>query len=205
MFGWSNGQYFPGGLGYMLLNHPEMARTEAAYSLALLFDEDEWRNGAQTAGFNDRRLKELVMMKVYRLTRPRYGLEHHTMFMFNEYLREYGGGPLRPAGVHRRSRRAEATRRATAAYADAILHVRDTPRHPDKFPTRGTAPSSTGSEAVVRAPHAAWQTEAAMRAALDRQNRAEVAAGIRRLDRSGRPTRRRPTASRSTGRSPSWR
>ncbi len=183
VFGWSNGQYFPGGLGYMLLNHPEMARTEAAYSLPLLFNEDEWRNGAQTAGFNDRRLKELVMMKVYRLTRPRYGLEHHTMFMFNEYAREYGAGPPQPPAFTAQQA-AEATRRATAAYTDAILHVRDHRDHPDTFSERDRTVLDW-VEAVVRTPHAAWQSEAAMRAALDRQNRAEVAAGIRRLDRSG--------------------
>jgi alkylhydroperoxidase family enzyme len=184
VFGWSNGQYFPGGLGYMFLNHPEMARTEAAYSLPLLFDEDEWRNGSQTAGFNDRRLKELVIMKVYRLARPRYGIEHHTMFMFNEYARAYGAGAARPADFND-AQAGEATRRATAAFADAILHVRDHGDHPDKFADDRERAILDWVGTVVREPHNAWKAEGAMRTALDKHNRAEVAAGVRRLDRSG--------------------
>jgi alkylhydroperoxidase family enzyme len=184
VFGWSNGQYFPGGLGYMLLNHPEMARTEAAYSLPLLFDEDEWRNGSQTAGFNDRRLKELVIQKVYRLTRPRYGIEHHTMFMFNEYARAYAAGAARPADFTD-AQAAEATRRATGAFTDAILHIRDHADHPDKFADDRERAILDWAQAAVREPHNAWKAEPAMRTALDQHNRAEVAAGVRRLDRSG--------------------
>ena len=48
VWGWSFGSYFPGALPYLLMHHPELARFEAPYSLPLLFNEDEWRNGTQT-------------------------------------------------------------------------------------------------------------------------------------------------------------
>jgi len=92
VYGWSFGGHFPGSLPYALLNHPELARFEAPYSLPLLFNEDQWRNGVATAGFVSRRLKELVIQKVYRLARCRYGIEHHTMYFYNTCLDEYGVG-----------------------------------------------------------------------------------------------------------------
>ena len=90
VYGWSFGFHFPGSLVYCLTLHPELARYEAPYSLPLLFNEDEWRNGTQTGGFVSRLLKELVYQKVYKTTRSRYGLEHHTMFLHNAYLDLYG-------------------------------------------------------------------------------------------------------------------
>jgi hypothetical protein len=183
VFGWSNGAYFPGGLGFMLLNHPEMARTEPAYSLPLLFDEDEWRNGSQTAGFLDRRLKELVINKVYRLTRPRYGVEHHTMFLFNEYMREFAAGPSRHPDFDD-EQAAAASRRATEAFAQAVLHLAEHQKYPAAFDDRDRAVLDW-VDAALRTPHEAWRLEGALRAALDQRNRAEVAAGVRRLDLSG--------------------
>jgi hypothetical protein len=53
VFGWSFGAYFPGSLTYALMHHGELARFEAPYSLPLLFNEDEWRNG-----YPDRRLQQ---------------------------------------------------------------------------------------------------------------------------------------------------
>ena len=181
-FGWANGQYFPGGLGTLILNHPELARHEAPYSLPLLFNEDEWRNGVNTSGFIDRRLKELALMKVYRLTRPRYGVEHHTMFLFNEYMREYGAGPFRNPEFSD-EQAAGAAPRATDAFQNAILHLREHEKYPDAFTELERAMFSW-IQAVVTRPHAAYRLEPALRRALDRHNQEQVHAGIRRLDRT---------------------
>ena len=89
----------PGSLTYALMHHGELARYEAPYSLPLLFNEDEWRNGTQTAGYNRPPLKELLIQKVYHLNRSRYGLEHHTMFFFNAILQSYGAGAFRLPGL----------------------------------------------------------------------------------------------------------
>jgi alkylhydroperoxidase family enzyme len=180
-YGWADGQFFPGGLGALLLNHPELARHEAPYSLPLLFNEDEYRNGVNTSGFIDRRLKELVIQKVYRLTRNRYGIEHHTMFLFNEYARQYGVGPRHPNFDDEQA--AAAVRRATDAFSNAILHLREHEKHPDAF-TDLERTLFSWVEAVVTRPHSAYTLERTLRAALDRNNREQVAAGIRRLDRS---------------------
>ncbi|MDH3671189.1 MAG: hypothetical protein OES46_08475 [Gammaproteobacteria bacterium] len=181
-YGWANGQFFPGGLGALVLNHPELARHEPPYSLPLLFNEDEYRNGTNTSGFIDRRFKELALQKVYRLTRNRYGVEHHTMFLFNEYVRQYGAGPYRHPDFND-EQAAAAMQRATDAFQNAILHLREHDKHPEHFGEFERALFSW-IEAVVRRPHSAYRLEPALRSALDRQNREEVKAGIRRLDRT---------------------
>ncbi len=180
-FGWANGLFFPGGLGALILNHPEMARHEAPYSLPLLFNEDEWRNGTNTSGFIERRLKELALQKVYRLTRNRYGIEHHTMFLFNEYMRNYGAGPRHPEFDDAQA--AAAAQRATDAFRNAILHLREHEKYPEHFTDLERAMFSW-IEAVVTRPHSAYRLEPALRSALDRHNREQVKAGIRRLDRT---------------------
>ena len=180
-YGWANGQFFPGGLGALLLNHPELARHEAPYSLPLLFNEDEYRNGVNTSGFIDRLLKELVIQKVYRLTRNRYGIEHHTMFLFNEYARKYGVGPRHPDFDDEQA--AAASRRAVTEFSNAILHLREHEKHPDAFTELERALFSW-AEAVVKRPHSAYTLEARLRTALDRNNREQVEAGIRHLDRT---------------------
>jgi hypothetical protein len=182
VYGWSNGAYFPGGLGYLLLNHPELARHEAPYSLPLLFDEDEWRNGMQTAGFTSRRLKELATMKVYRLTRNRYGLEHHSMFLFLETAKNYGCGNGQLG--YSEAQAAAACRGASEAFVTAIAYSRDHTAHPSKFTPLERA-LLDWTDAVVTRPHSAYQLEPALRRELDATNRAEVKAGVRRLDRSG--------------------
>lgn len=180
-YGWANGLFFPGGLGALVLNHPELARHETAYSLPLLFNEDEFRNGVNTSGFTDRLLKELAIQKVYRLTRTRYGVEHHTMFLFNEYTRKYGAVPRHPDFNDEQA--AAAARRATDSFRDAFLHLREHHKYTDVFTDLERAMFSW-IEAVVTRPHSAYRLEPALRSALDRHNRDQVKAGIRRLDRS---------------------
>jgi len=181
VWGWSFGSYFPGGLVYLLMHHPELARFEAPYSLPVLFNEDEWRNGTQTGGFVTRRLKEIVYLKIYTTTRARYGLEHHTMFLFNIYLDEYGvGRPPNPplSDDEKKTARDRALRHAE----NVVLYVQE----PEKAP-RGTytpleLATMTWVEGFMTRPHSAHQVESRLREELDAENRREVAAGVRRLD-----------------------
>jgi hypothetical protein len=184
VYGWSFGAYFPGSLTYALMHHGELARFEAPYSLPLLFNEDEWRNGTQTAGYNRPPLKELLIQKVYHLNRSRYGLEHHTMFFFNAILQSYGVGSFRLPGLTDEQHSA-GLRKAVATAEGMILHI-DAPR---------LAPARTYSdlqlalldwvEAFVTAPHTAYRCEQALRSALNDENGEELAAGVRHLDLSG--------------------
>ena len=184
VYGWSFGAYFPGSLPYSLMHHGELARFEAPYSLPLLFNEDEWRNGTQTAGYNRPPTKELIIQKVYHLTRSRYGLEHHAMFFFNAVLQYYGVGAFRLPGLTD-EQHARALKEAVSAAEAMVLHL-DAHR---------TAPSGTFSslqlavldwvEAFLVAPHTAHTFEPSLRAALTAANQDEIATGVRRLDPTG--------------------
>ena len=181
VYGWSFGAHFPGSLVYALMLHPELGRFEAPYSLPLLFNEDEWRNGTQTGGFVSRRLKELVYQKIYKTTRSRYGLEHHTMFLVNAYLDANGvGRPPRPvlSPAEEKAARALALKQAESA----IIHI----IHPDQAPEGVFTPlelaTITWTYFLITSPHRAYEREPQVRQELDKQNRREVKAGMRRLD-----------------------
>src|SRR5262249_51874731 len=98
-WGWGRGVHFPSSLVSALQYLPDAGRENALYTLALMFNEDQTRNGVFVAAFVDRILKELLAQKVYRLNRSRYGLEHHTVFAYNEFLRRYSGGSFRRSGM----------------------------------------------------------------------------------------------------------
>ena len=181
VWGWSFGMYFPGSLPYALMHHPELARFEAPYSLPLLFNEDEWRNGTQTAGFVSRRLKELLIQKVYRIVRTRYGIEHHTMFLYNTFLDEHGVGRL-PAGLsieEQKSARLKALERA----ANAVLQVQHSDNAPLGVFNRLETAAMAWAYAIVCNPHQAHLSEPRLREALEEQNRREIASGLHALDR----------------------
>jgi hypothetical protein len=181
VWGWSFGNYFPGGLIYLLMNHPELARFEPPYSLPLLFNEDEWRNGVNTGGFTPRRLRELVFLKIYVNTRSRYGLEHHQMYLVNIYLEEYGlgRGPNPPL-----SESETATARALALEhaANVILYLNDNALAPAGTYTELDLATMHWVEKVISAPHDAHRYEKRLRQELDAVNRREVEAGLRVLD-----------------------
>jgi len=184
VYGWSFGSYFPGSLTYALMHHGELARYEAPYSLPLLFNEDEWRNGTQTAGFNRPPIKELVIQKIYHILRSRYGLEHHTMFFFNAILQFFGVGAFRVPGMTD-EQHALALKTAIGKAETMLLHI-DNHRE---------APSGTFStlevalldwiETFVTAPHAAHKFEGKLRDELTANNQLEIDAGLRRLDTMG--------------------
>lgn len=181
VWGWSFGTYFPGGLVYLLMHHPELARFEPPYSLPLLFNEDEWRNGTQTAGYVSRRLKEIVYLKIYTTTRARYGLEHHTMFLFNLYLDEYGvGRPPTPALSANEA--ASARRRALQHAEQVVLYAQDTAAAPRGTYTALELATMEWVERIITRPHSAYTVEARLRGELDAENKQEIAAGVRRLD-----------------------
>lgn len=184
VYGWSFGSYFPGSLTYALMHHGELARFEAPYSLPLLFNEDEWRNGTQTAGFNRPPLKELAIQKVYHLLRSRYGLEHHTMFFFNAILQFFGVGAFRVPGMTD-EQHAIALEKAIGKAETMALHVdnhRDAP--PGTFSTLQLA-LLDWIEAIVTSPHAAHKFEGKLRDELTANNHREIEAGLRRLDQMG--------------------
>lgn len=181
VYGWGFGWHFPGSLVYTLMHHPELARFEPPYSLPLLFNEDEWRNGTQTAGFVSRFLKEVVIQKVYKTNRSRYGIEHHTMFLYNAVKDEYGVG--RFAAFSPGDPAQDTALKKALAHAEAIaLFV-----HDPKLASAGTfGPVETAAmewtKALMTQPHGAHYLEDELRQALEVQNRREISTGERRLD-----------------------
>lgn len=183
VYGWSFGAHFPGSLPYALMHHPELARYEPPYSLPLLFNEDEWRNGVQTAGYVTRRIKEIAIQKVYRLNRSRYGLEHHTMFFYNTFYDEHGVGRA-PRPDLKSSDSEKALKAARERAYRAIMHIHDHKEAPEGVFTRLEEEVMSWTESLLRSPHQAHRIEGRLRTALERENRREVEAGLRRLDTS---------------------
>ena len=186
-WGWGRGAHFPGNLVFALQYLPDAGREEALYSLALMFSEDQTRNGVLVAGFVDRVLKELLILKVYRLNRSRYGLEHHTLFAYNEFLRRYGGGAFRRPGMSDADARG-ATERALTECTDKLLYLHEANKHPKRYSPVELA-AFAWTDAVIQRPHEAYRLEPALRQALKDQNDAEIAAGTRWLDTTGGATR----------------
>jgi alkylhydroperoxidase family enzyme len=186
-WGWGRGMHFPGNLVSALQYLPEAGREEALYSLALMFNEDQTRNGVLVAGFVDRVLKELLIQKVYRLNRSRYGLEHHTVFTYNEFLRRYGGGGFRQPGMSDVDARL-ATQRALTECTGKLLYLHESNKHPEKY-SRVELAAFAWADAVILRPHEAYQLEPMLRQALRDQDEAEIASGTRWLDMTGGVTR----------------
>ena len=186
-WGWGRGVHFPGSLVCALQYLPDAGREAALYSLALMFNEDQTRNGVLVAGFVDRILKELLILKVYRINRSRYGLEHHTMFAYNEFLRRYGGGGFRrPEMTDADAQRA--TERALTECTEKLLYLHEANKHPEKYSPVELA-AFAWTDAVILRPHEAYRLEPALREALKVQNEAEIVAGTRWLDMEGGVTR----------------
>jgi alkylhydroperoxidase family enzyme len=186
-WGWGRGVHSPGSLVSALQYLPDAGREEVLYSLALMFNEDQTRNGVLVAGFVDRVLKELLIIKVYRLNRSRYGLEHHTAFAYSEFLRRYGGGGFRRPGMSDADAR-RATERALQECTEKLLYLHEATKHPEKYSPVELA-AFAWTDAVIRRPHEAYQLEPALRQALKNQNEAEITAGTRWLDMTGGVTR----------------
>jgi alkylhydroperoxidase family enzyme len=186
-WGWGRGTHVPGSLVFALQYLPDAGREEVFYSLALMFNEDQTRNGTLVAGFVDRVLKELLIQKVYRLNRSRYGLEHHTLFAYSEFLRRYGGGNFRRAGMSDTDAQ-RATERALTECTEKLLYVHEANKHPEKYSPVELA-AFAWVDAVILRPHEAYRREPALREALQNQNETEIAAGTRWLDMMGNVTR----------------
>ena len=185
-WGWGRGAHLPGSLVSALEYLPDAGHEEALYSLALMFNEDQTRNGVLVAGFVDRVLKELLVQKVYRLSRSRYGLEHHTVFTYGEFLRRYsGGGYRRPGMSDADARRSE---RALKECTEKLLYLHEANKHPEKYSPVELA-AFAWVDAVILKPHEAYRLEPALRQALKNQDEAEIAAGTRWLDMAGDVTR----------------
>ena len=186
-WGWGRGVHLPGSLVSALQYLPDAGREEAFYSLALMFNEDQTRNGVLVAGFVDRVLKELLVQKVYRLSRSRYGLEHHTVFAYNEFIRRYSGGGYRRPGMSDTDAR-RAPERALTECTEKLLYLHEANKHPEKYSPVELA-AFAWVDAVILRPHEAYRLEPALRQALKNQDEAEIAAGTRWLDMAGGVTR----------------
>jgi alkylhydroperoxidase family enzyme len=183
VYGWGFGGHFPGSLVYALMHHPELSRCEAPYSLPVLFNEDEWRNGTQTGGFVTRRLKELVIQKIYKETRSRYGIEHHTMFLYNAFMDEYGvGREPRPKLTKTQVQAATTAARTKAREVTLWMHIHESAPRGVYTPLEAAALSWTAQ--IVRNPHRAHDLEQALREQLRAENEREIDAGLRQLDAS---------------------
>jgi alkylhydroperoxidase family enzyme len=186
-WGWGRGAHLPGSLVSALQYLPDAGREEAFYSLALMFNEDQTRNGVLVAGFVDRVLKELLVQKVYRLSRSRYGLEHHTLFAYDEFLRRYSGGGYRRPGMSDPDAR-RVTERALTECTEKLLYLHEANKHPEKYSPVELA-AFAWVDVVILRPHEAYRLEPALRQALKNQDEAEIAAGTRWLDMAGGVTR----------------
>jgi len=183
VYGWNFGGHGPGGLIYCLMHHPELARFETQYSLPLLFNEDEWRNGVQTAGYVSRKLKELVIQKVYQSNRSRYGLEHHTIYLYSCYLNEYGLGS-RPNPDFTREQVLAMREKALKHAGTAILNILRPEEAPHGIFSQLELEVLSWVGEILRKPHSAYEKELNVRAALNESNLLEIECGLRVLDTS---------------------
>lgn len=183
VYGWSFGGHFPGNLIYAMMHHPELSRYMPSYTLPVLFNEDEWRNGTQTAGYVSRRLKELAAQKVVKINCSRYGIEHHTMYLYNTFLDEHGvGRSPRPdfTDKQRKGAREAALDRA----AKATLYIHDHAQAPHGVYTLLEKEVLSWTECLIQRPHEAHRLEQGVRAEFEKEDRREMRTGLRHLDTS---------------------
>lgn len=183
VYGWSEGVYFPTNLVYSLLHHPELARYEPSYSLPLLFNKDEWRNGVNTSGFTTRRLKEILIQRIFRVLRSRYGIEHHLANLYYAFLDEYGIDRF-PRGL--RTRQNKKARKKVLEKVDKLcVWLDDYDNAPPGIFTDLEKAALRWTDLILKSPHYSYKAEENLRKELDEQNHREIACGTRRLDKSG--------------------
>jgi alkylhydroperoxidase family enzyme len=182
VYGWSEGVHFPTNLVYCLLYHPELARYEPPYSLPLLFNEDEWRNGVNTSGFTTRRLKEILIQRIFRVLRSRYGIEHHLANLYYEY-----GIDRSPRGL-RKHQNKKAQEKVLEKVDKLCVWLDDYENAPPGTFTNLEKAALRWTDLILKSPHYAYKAEENLRKELDEQNHHEIASGTRRLDKSGEIT-----------------
>jgi alkylhydroperoxidase family enzyme len=183
VYGWSEGVHFPTNLVYCLLHHPELARYEPPYSLPLLFNEDEWRNGVNTSGFVTRRLKEILIQRIFRVLRSRYGIEHHLVYLYHAFLDEHGINRF-PKAL--RKRQYKNTRKKVLEKVDKLcVWLDDYENAPQGTFTNLEKAALRWTDLILKSPHYSYKVEENLRKELDEQNHREIASGTRRLDMSG--------------------
>lgn len=183
VYGWSEGVHFPTNLVYCLLHHPELARYEPPYSLPLLFNEDEWRNGVNTSGFVTRRLKEILIQRIFRVLRSRYGIEHHLVYLYHAFLDEHG---INRSPRALRKRQYKNTRKKLLEKVDKLcVWLDDYENAPQGTFTNLEKAALRWTDLILKSPHYSYKVEENLRKELDEQNHREIASGTRRLDMSG--------------------
>src|SRR6516165_3657091 len=88
-----------------------------------------------------------------RSYRSRYGLEHHTLFAYSEFLRRYGGGNFRRTGMSDADAQ-RATERALTECTEKLLYVHEADKHPEKYSPVELA-ALAWVDAVILKPHEA--------------------------------------------------
>lgn len=77
--------HFPNNLIKVMAYCPRLAQTEVEYCNSFIFDPVTTYGDLQTAGFNDRFLKELVISRTSLINRSRYSVTHHSFIGMKLY------------------------------------------------------------------------------------------------------------------------
>ena len=136
-----------------------------------------------TSGFTTRRLKEILIQRIFRVLRSRYGIEHHIVNLYYVFLDEYGiDESLR--GL--RKRESKMTRKKVLEKVDKLCVWLDDYDNapPGTFTTLEIA-ALRWTDLILKSPHFSYKAEENLRKELDEQNHREIASGTRRLDKSG--------------------
>jgi alkylhydroperoxidase family enzyme len=128
---------------------PRMLQTEVEYCNTFIFDPPSFRGAVQEAGFNDRFIKELAILKTSLVNRSRYSITHHSFIGMKLY---------QDAG------------RAEEAHKK-YLHLHEHEKHPDIYTKREMAVLSY-AEKVAKDAHSVSDNEFEQLRAVLRENNA---------------------------------
>jgi alkylhydroperoxidase family enzyme len=70
--------HFPNNLAKVMGYCPRLVQTEIEYCNTFIFDPETYLGDRQTAGFNDRFIKELIISRTSLINRSRYSVTHHS-------------------------------------------------------------------------------------------------------------------------------
>jgi len=77
--------HFPNNLAKVMAYCPRLIQTEVEYANTFIFDPESFMGDRQVAGFNDRFIKELVMVRTSLVNRSRYSITHHSFIAMKLY------------------------------------------------------------------------------------------------------------------------
>lgn len=77
--------HFPNNLAKVVAYCPRLIQTLVEYANTFLFDPETFMGDRQVAGFNDRFIRELIIVRTSIVNRSRYSLTHHSFIGMNLY------------------------------------------------------------------------------------------------------------------------